>query len=74
MRSIRRSLIALACGVCVASPVFAQQEGVMAQPGVAPSAAVAPDQAGSPPPVAIEYSDAYRVRAKIPTRTHACAL
>lgn len=65
MRSIRRSLIALACGVCVASPVCAQQEGVMAPQGVAPAAAAAPDQAGSPPPVAVEYSDAYRVRAKI---------
>ena len=65
MRSIRHSLIALACGVLVASPVFAQQDAVFVQQEAALPAATPQDQPASPPPVAIEYSDAYRLRAKI---------
>jgi hypothetical protein len=66
MRSIRHSLIALACGLFAAIPVFAQQDAAIAPPQeAAVTAAAPPDQTSPPPQVAIEYSDAYRIRAKI---------
>jgi len=62
MKLYVRSLMSAALSLALVSPVFAQQ----AQPAAGADPAAATAQEGAPPPqMAFEYSDAYRLRAKI---------
>jgi hypothetical protein len=64
MLSVLKYAFTLCFVLLVATPGAAQQLATTTEEAQATAQAGAPQQEGSPPPVVIEYSDAYRLRAR----------